>query len=83
MQSDAVILARLDAIERQNRQVLEMLARIAWMTPANHHSVCMADPYAQARQLAREGKRAEAVAETKRVNAMLAEQERREKKGKG
>lgn len=73
MSTDAAILDRLAAIEEQNRLVLELLARLAG--PCKRPADVGAKPYALARQLAREGKRAESIAETRRVSKALAEQE--------
>ena len=88
MSAEAVILARLDAIEQQNRQVLAMLASLTGgdqscqPRPASCSASTEGNPYAHARQLAREGKRAESVEETRRVSRMLAKQEAAGKKNK-
>ena len=84
MSAEAVILARLEAIEQQNRQVLAMLATLT----GGNESVCCgsatdSNPYAHARQLAREGRRAESIEEMKRVSRLLAKREAAEKKRVG
>ncbi|MBU4261003.1 MAG: hypothetical protein KKC76_03875 [Proteobacteria bacterium] len=75
------ILSRLEAVEKQNRQILELLAKLAVpVASALDGPLHCNNPYAYAKQLAREGRRAESLAETKRVSNMIMAEERAQKK---
>lgn len=75
MNSEAVILERLAAIERQNQRIEALLTKLSG---PYQPEVAAGNPYSVAKQLAREGKLAEAKAETRRVSALIAKRQKEE-----